>query len=90
MVLPAGPHLCGGEKQEGLTIFLVPMSAPGIEVRPIASTVGPHHLNEVFFSDVRVGEADVLGAIGGGWQIVQEVLAFERVGIAAMPAANAS
>ena len=69
-------------KQQGLTIFLVPMSQAGIEVRPIASMMGPHHLNEVFFDDVRVTEADVLGAVGGGWAVVQEVLAFERVGIA--------
>ncbi|CUU55270.1 Acyl-CoA dehydrogenase [Parafrankia irregularis] len=69
-------------KQQGLTIFLVPMSDPAIEVRPIPSMIGPHHLNEVFFDELRVTEADVLGTVGGGWAIVQEVLAFERVGIA--------
>ncbi|HEY6530954.1 MAG TPA: acyl-CoA dehydrogenase family protein [Acidimicrobiales bacterium] len=71
-----------GKKQEGLTIFLVPMDAPGIEVRPIPSMVGPHHLNEVFFDEVWVTDADVLGEIGQGWKLVQEVLSFERVGIA--------
>jgi alkylation response protein AidB-like acyl-CoA dehydrogenase len=44
--------------------------------------LGPHHLNEVFFDDLRVTEADVLGEIDGGWSIVQDVLSFERVGIA--------
>jgi alkylation response protein AidB-like acyl-CoA dehydrogenase len=72
----------GERKQQGLTIFLVPMTAPGIEVRPISSMIGPHHLNEVFFDNVWVTEADVLGTIDEGWQVVQEVLAFERVGIA--------
>jgi len=72
----------GEKKQQGLTIFLVPMSAPGIEVRPIRCLMGPHHLNEVFFTDVRVTEADVLGEVGQGWSVVQEVLSFERVGIA--------
>jgi len=72
----------GERKQQGLTIFLVPMSAPGIEVRPIQCMMGPHHLNEVFFDGVRVTEADVLGTVDQGWQVVQEVLAFERVGIA--------
>jgi alkylation response protein AidB-like acyl-CoA dehydrogenase len=72
----------GERKQQGLTIFLVPMSAPGIEVRPIASMLGPHHLNEVFFDNVWVTEADVLGPVDEGWSVVQEVLAFERVGIA--------
>ena len=72
----------GEKKQQGLTIFLVPMSSPGIEVRPISCMLGPHHLNEVFFDDVVVTDADVLGEVDNGWSIVQEVLAFERVGIA--------
>jgi alkylation response protein AidB-like acyl-CoA dehydrogenase len=72
----------GEKKQQGLTIFLVPMSDPAIQVRPIRSMMGPHHLNEVFFDDLRVTEADVLGPIDGGWSIVQDVLSFERVGIA--------
>ncbi len=72
----------GEKKQQGLTVFLVPMSAPGIEVRPIRSMLGPHHLNEVFFDGLRVTGADVLGAVDQGWAVVQEVLAFERVGIA--------
>ena len=72
----------GTRKQQGLTIFLVPMSRPGIEVRPIRAMLGPHHLNEVFFDEVEVGPADVLGAVDDGWRVVQEVLAFERVGIA--------
>jgi alkylation response protein AidB-like acyl-CoA dehydrogenase len=72
----------GEKKQQGLTIFLVPMTDPAIEVRPIAAMVGPHHLNEVFFDDLWVTDADVLGEVDGGWKVVQEVLAFERVGIA--------
>ncbi len=72
----------GERKQQGLTIFLVPMDAPGIEVRPIATMLGPHHLNEVFLDEVWVTEADVLGDVDQGWKVVQEVLAFERVGIA--------
>jgi alkylation response protein AidB-like acyl-CoA dehydrogenase len=51
-------------------------------VRPIGCLMGPHHLNEVFFDDLRVTEADVLGTVDEGWSIVQDVLAFERVGIA--------
>ncbi|MFC5753903.1 acyl-CoA dehydrogenase family protein [Actinomadura rugatobispora] len=72
----------GERKQQGLTIFLVPMSDPAIEVRPIPCMMGPHHLNEVFFDDLRVTEADVLGTVGEGWKVVQEVLSYERVGIA--------
>ncbi len=72
----------GERKQQGLTIFLVPMSDPAIEVRPIATMLGPHHLNEVFFDELWVTEDDVLGKVDEGWKVVQEVLAFERVGIA--------
>ncbi|MEU2741142.1 acyl-CoA dehydrogenase family protein [Streptomyces sp. NPDC007095] len=72
----------GAKKQHGLTIFLVPMERAGIEVRPIRSMIGPHHLNEVFLDEVRVGPADVLGTVDDGWKVVREVLAFERVGIA--------
>lgn len=70
------------KKQQGLTIFLVPMDDPAIAVRPIRSMLGPHHLNEVFFDDLRVTEADVLGTVDAGWSIVQDVMSFERVGIA--------
>jgi alkylation response protein AidB-like acyl-CoA dehydrogenase len=72
----------GEKKQQGLTIFLVPMDDPAIQVRPIRAMLGPHHLNEVFFDDVRVTEPDVLGTVDEGWSIVQEVTSFERVGIA--------
>ena len=69
-------------KQQGLTVFLVPMDAPGIEVRPIRAMLGPHHLNEVFLDGVHVTRGQVLGQVDQGWKVVQEVLAFERVGIA--------
>jgi len=72
----------GERKQQGLTIFLVPMDDPAITVRPIRAMLGPHHLNEVFFDDLRVTDADILGTVDHGWSIVQDVMAFERVGIA--------
>ena len=58
------------------------MDDPAIQVRPIRCMMGPHHLNEVFFDDLRVTEADVLGTVDEGWSIVQDVMSFERVGIA--------
>ena len=58
------------------------MDDPAIQVRPIRCMMGPHHLNEVFFDDLRVTEADVLGEVDNGWSIVQDVMSFERVGIA--------
>jgi len=69
-------------KQQGLTIFLVPMDDPAVEVRPLRTMMGPHHLNEVFFDGLRVGDDAVLGTVDEGWAIVGDVMAFERVGIA--------
>lgn len=69
-------------KQNGLTVFLVPMATPGIEVRSIPSMIGRYHLNEIFLDSVRVGPDQVLGSVGEGWRVVQDAVAFERVGIA--------
>ena len=71
-----------GERHEGITMLMVPMDSPGITVRPIASMLGPHHLNEVFFDDVPAGPDAVLGEVGGGWAVIKTALAHERVGIA--------
>lgn len=71
-----------GERHEGITMFVVPMDSPGITVRPIASMLGPHHLNEVFFDDVATGPDAVVGEVGGGWSVIKTALAHERVGIA--------
>jgi alkylation response protein AidB-like acyl-CoA dehydrogenase len=71
-----------GERHEGITMFLVPMDAPGITVRPIRSMLGRHHLNEVFLDDVPVGPDGVLGGVGEGWSVIRTALAHERVGIA--------
>jgi alkylation response protein AidB-like acyl-CoA dehydrogenase len=68
--------------QDGITVFLLPMDRPGIEVRAIDSLFGPHHINEVFLTEVPVEPQDVLGEVDRGWNIVREMLAHERVGIA--------
>lgn len=65
-----------------ITLFLLPMDRAGVTVRPIPSMLGPHHLNELFLDNVRVGPEDVLGQVGGGWRVIKDALAYERVGIA--------
>lgn len=69
-------------KHAGITIFLIPMDRKGIDVRPIKSMLGPHHLNECFFDDVWASPGEVLGKVGQGWTIIRRALAYERVGIA--------
>ncbi len=69
-------------RHAGLSLLLVDMRTPGIRVRPIDSMAGPHELNEIFFDDVRVPRANLLGQQNQGWEIVTAGLTFERVGIA--------
>jgi alkylation response protein AidB-like acyl-CoA dehydrogenase len=71
-----------GVGHRAITIFLIPMDREGIEVRPIKSMLGRHHLNECFFDDVGAGPDEVLGGVGGGSAVIRRTLAYERVGIA--------
>ena len=70
-----------GRRQQGITVFLVPMDRPGITVRPIDSLLGPNHFNEVFFEDVFVSHDEILGELHEGWKVMNAGLAYERVGI---------
>lgn len=69
------------DKHEGLSEFIVDLSAPGVEVRPIYDLRGDHHFNEISFDEVFVPADHVLGRIGNGWTQVTEQLAFERGGM---------
>jgi alkylation response protein AidB-like acyl-CoA dehydrogenase len=68
------------QRHRGLSVLLVPMSSPGIEVREIASVVGERYFHEVLFRDVRVPLSAQLGPEGEGWSVVQYALQYERVG----------
>ncbi|MGX1565907.1 acyl-CoA dehydrogenase family protein [Streptomyces sp. NPDC055506] len=65
-------------KQAGITAFLVPMDAPGLEVRPIRQMSGGASFNEVFLSGVRVPDRLRIGRPGQGWEVATTTLAFER------------
>ncbi|WP_328766231.1 acyl-CoA dehydrogenase family protein [Streptomyces sp. NBC_00286] len=65
-------------KQAGITAFLVPMDAPGVEVRPIRQMSGGASFNEVFLSGVRVPDRLRIGRPGQGWEVASTTLAFER------------
>ncbi len=71
-----------GAKVAGLTLLLVPMSSPGIEIRPTRMITGDAEFAEVFLRDVRVPVSSRLGAEGQGYQIVSTALVDERSGIA--------
>jgi alkylation response protein AidB-like acyl-CoA dehydrogenase len=65
-------------KHRGITYFLVDMSTPGIEIRPLRQITGYAHFNEVFLTDVRIPSENVLGPLNGGWGVTQTTLANER------------
>ena len=72
-------------KQAGITLLVVPMKTPGIEVRPIHTIDQWHHVNEVFLNDVRVPVANRLGEEGGGWTCAKFLLDRERLSPATVP-----
>jgi alkylation response protein AidB-like acyl-CoA dehydrogenase len=66
------------ERHRGLTYFLFPLDAPGITVRPIDQLDGDAGFAEIFFDDVFVPDADVLGAVGADWQVAMSTAGNER------------
>jgi len=70
------------KQQLGISFLLIDMKTPGIEIRPIHSIDGHHHLNEVYFTDVRVPVANLVGSEGMGWTIAKFLLTHERTTIA--------
>ena len=68
-------------KHAGLTYFIVDMEAPGVDIRPIKQMSGASGFNEVFFSDVRIPDADRLDAVGNGWRVAITTLMNERSSI---------
>lgn len=67
-----------GRRQEGISFLLIDMNTPGIEVRRIDTIGGDHDVNEVFFTDVRVPQANRVGPENAGWECAKYLLEFER------------
>ena len=70
----AAPH-------KGISLLLVDMKTPGIQVLPIINMAGVHSFNQVVFDDVRVPQANLVGDLNDGWRVGMTVLNFERSGI---------
>ncbi|WP_406603424.1 acyl-CoA dehydrogenase family protein [Nocardia aurantia] len=67
------------EKHRGISYFLVDMSSPGLEVRPLVTITGEARFNEVFLDDVFVPDDCLVGELGAGWKIARSTLSSERV-----------
>ncbi len=68
-------------KQQGISYFICPMDAPGIEIRPIIEMTGGHTFNEVFLTDVRLPAANLVGTANDGWRLAKVTLSNERVSL---------
>ncbi len=68
-------------KHRGITYFLLDMKTPGITIRPLVDMLGRHTFNEIFFDNVRVPRANVVGELNRGWYVATSTLDFERSGI---------
>ncbi|MEX1279698.1 MAG: acyl-CoA dehydrogenase family protein [Acidimicrobiia bacterium] len=68
-------------KHAGMTYFVVDMTAPGVEVRPLRQITGEAEFNEVYFTDARVPDANRIGDVGDGWRMALATLMNERVAI---------
>src|SRR5215207_1780778 len=77
-------------KHAGISMFIVDMRAPGIEIRPIHQIDGGRHFNEVFFTDVRIPADWLIGELNNGWRQATAMLMYERVAIGSMGAGSIS
>jgi alkylation response protein AidB-like acyl-CoA dehydrogenase len=66
------------QRHAGLTYVIVDMKAPGVDVRPLRQITGEAEFNEIFLTDVEIPKANLLGEIGGGWQVAMTTLLHER------------
>ncbi len=67
-------------KHKGLTMFALPMSIPGVEIRPLMQMNRDAHFSEVFVEEARVIDEWRIGEVGEGWRVAMTVLAHERAG----------
>ncbi len=68
-------------KHDGITMMVIDLKSPGVEVRPLKMPTGNSEFNEVFFNDVLVPDDDVVGPIDGGWTVARATLGNESVSI---------
>ena len=80
----AGAHRASSvPKYKGLSMVIVDMRSPGVDVRPLRQMTGDAQFNEVFLDEVRVPVANLLGEYNGGWGVLNAMLLHERIALSA-------
>jgi alkylation response protein AidB-like acyl-CoA dehydrogenase len=70
-------------KHKGITYFILDMDQPGVEVRPLPQITGDPEFNEIFLEEAEIPDENIVGEVGGGWQVAITTLMFERAGLGA-------
>ncbi len=75
LLAPTDPN---APKRKGISYFLLDMTTPGVDVRPIRNAIGDSHFCEIFLDDVAIPATNLVGAVNQGWQVAQATLGAER------------
>ncbi|HET9120932.1 MAG TPA: acyl-CoA dehydrogenase family protein, partial [Solirubrobacterales bacterium] len=70
-------------KHKGITYFILDMEQPNVDVRPLRQITGEAEFNEIFLEEAEIPDENVIGQVGGGWQVAITTLMFERAGLGA-------
>ena len=70
-------------KHKGITYFILDMDQPNVEVRPLRQITGEAEFNEIFLEEAEIPDENIIGEVGGGWQVAITTLMFERAGLGA-------
>jgi alkylation response protein AidB-like acyl-CoA dehydrogenase len=70
-------------KHKGITYFILDVDQPNVDVRPLRQITGEAEFNEIFMEDAEVPDQNIIGEVGGGWQVAITTLMFERAGLGA-------
>jgi alkylation response protein AidB-like acyl-CoA dehydrogenase len=70
-------------KHKGITYFILDMDQPNVDVRPLRQITGEAEFNEIFLEEAEIPDENIVGEVGGGWQVAITTLMFERAGLGA-------
>jgi len=70
----------GSKRRQGISVLLIELDNPGIEIRPIPTPLGPHEIHSVVFTDAVVPASTLLGPLHEGWKVATTALSYERTG----------